>query len=393
MNQSLLRIAIVVAFASAACGCKSLGFKPKSLWPLDVETAPQTPARMAVIWSDTELFLPNQPATRGFGGRIYFYDDRHDAIAVDGQLVVYVYDDDQGTDRNQPDRKYVFTAEQFAKHKSGSELGPSYSVWIPWDAVGGPTKQLSLVPFFQSAEGGQIVSGELTRHRLPGAAEKEQQQHVETAQQQPQQQQTIADVRAVDYQRPIDNAAAPVDGEAQSTLMRTTTINVSPLTRDRLSSPPAGRLERYRTVPRNSDEQGPRWERYDERASAPTYYGAQSSSAAAEANRLAALAAQEAERAQAHSAPAYRSQPTSAAPLASLARQPSAAGYSPSPRPDRFAQRPPQVPDSQSEQSSGDRSRWPHGREAPPSDPRWPPPRYPEFRDSAASPAAATGGL
>src|SRR5688572_5247728 len=88
MNASLARrspislaVHLLAICACAAAGCKSFHFeKPKSLWPLDVETQPQTPARMAVIWSDTVLYLPNQPPTRGFGGRIYFYDERHDAI-------------------------------------------------------------------------------------------------------------------------------------------------------------------------------------------------------------------------------------------------------------------------------------------------------------------------
>src|SRR5690349_19674791 len=88
---------LLVCVCTLASGCTSFHFKkPKSLWPLGVEKGPQQPASMAAIWSDTELYLPNQPPTRGFGGRIYFYDKRNDSIPVEGQLIVYVYDDDKG---------------------------------------------------------------------------------------------------------------------------------------------------------------------------------------------------------------------------------------------------------------------------------------------------------
>lgn len=431
---------LVLCICALASGCTSFHFKkPKSLWPLDVEKGPQQPASMAAIWSDTELYLPNQPPTRGFGGRLYFYDKRNDAIPVEGQLIVYVYDDDLGSDHNQPDRKYVFTPEQFAKHQAGSELGPSYSVWIPWDAVGGPTKQLSLVPFFQPTKG-QVVSGELTKHRLPGAKQvppgqnfsqspspaspvTQMEQHfrgnVPQANAAP-----MSDVAAVDYQRPIENANAndaavaqphisgatfPQGADAASiepASMRTTTFNVAPITRDRLSAPPASRLERYRTVPRNSEEGGQRWDQYNNRNVSPAaYQGARTNgNYAAPANWNGSVSANPpadrggaaGQQALVGSAPAYRSMPPSGPQregLSQMATQPSAAGYSPSPRPDRFAQRPRQVPNSQSEQSSDDRSRSPLGLAAPPSDPRWPHPRYPESRAAAASPAAATGGF
>ncbi len=37
--------------------------------------------------------MPGKPVTRGFGGRIYFYNDRSQAVPVDGELVVYGFDD------------------------------------------------------------------------------------------------------------------------------------------------------------------------------------------------------------------------------------------------------------------------------------------------------------
>jgi hypothetical protein len=121
------------------------------------------PTRMVVLWSPTVLTQPGKP-------------DKSQAIPVEGQLVVYAYNDTRlaslgQTTANggstQPDRKFAFTPEQFANHFSPTELGASYSVWIPWDALGGPQIELSLVPVFTTPNG-QIVMGQSSRSLLKG---------------------------------------------------------------------------------------------------------------------------------------------------------------------------------------------------------------------------------
>jgi hypothetical protein len=114
------------------------------------------------------LNAPGQKPTRGFGGRIYFYDADNKAVPVEGQLVVYGYNDTFARPENKtPDRKYAFTPEQFTTHYNETELGASYSVWLPWDEVGGPQLDISLVPIF-TATSGQLVVGESSRNLLPG---------------------------------------------------------------------------------------------------------------------------------------------------------------------------------------------------------------------------------
>jgi hypothetical protein len=46
-------------------------------------------------------------------------------------------------------------------------LGHSYSVWIPWDEVGGPQKEISLIARF-TPEKGSVVVSEQTKQILPG---------------------------------------------------------------------------------------------------------------------------------------------------------------------------------------------------------------------------------
>lgn len=137
-------------------------------------TETPTPTRLAVIWTDAVYQRPGRPPVRGFGGRIYFYDRLNNPIPVEGQLAVYGYEDAiGGTPSTTPDRKFVFTAEQFASHFTPSPLGPSYSVWLPWDPVGGYKKSISLIPIFRCPDG-SIVKGEQSNAILPGKSPPQQ---------------------------------------------------------------------------------------------------------------------------------------------------------------------------------------------------------------------------
>ena len=124
----------------------------------------QRPERMVVIWSPDVFTQPGKKPTRGFGGRIYFYNNKNRPTSVDGQLVVYAFDDThQEAAKGQPDRRFVFTPEQFTRHFSQSELGASYSVWIPWDHFPGPEVTLSLLPIFTDVQGQRVVGQQTTQ--------------------------------------------------------------------------------------------------------------------------------------------------------------------------------------------------------------------------------------
>lgn len=126
-----------------------------------------TPVRMAVIWKENVLRPEGKNAVKGFTGRIYFYSSDDQLAIADGELVVYGYDDSQLTKSDVADRKYVFPAEKFANHYSKSELGHSYSIWIPWEEYGGQRKSISLVPVFKTADG-QFIHGSTNRLSLTG---------------------------------------------------------------------------------------------------------------------------------------------------------------------------------------------------------------------------------
>lgn len=172
MNRFISWTIVVAMAVSAGCTSVTKDLKRKLPWSPEAQIKTskfETPSHMIAIWSPDILTQPGKPPTRGFGGRIYFYNDKNKAVPVEGQLVVYGYDDESNPHaRGEPQRKFAFTPDQFAKHQSNSDLGPSYSIWVPWDAAGGEQKDISLVPVFTSTSG-KIVMGQQAINLLPGA--------------------------------------------------------------------------------------------------------------------------------------------------------------------------------------------------------------------------------
>ena len=161
------------------CGCQSLSESARYIddsMPWNSKQAEQrrheqAAARIVAIWSHDVLSTPKQGAIQGFGGRMYFYNRRQEAVKVEGQLIVYAFDDTGKTvtdhSKMAPTRKYIFRADQLQSHLSESELGPSYSFWIPWQKIGGQERKISLVPVF-IPEQGEVINGLFSKAVLPG---------------------------------------------------------------------------------------------------------------------------------------------------------------------------------------------------------------------------------
>jgi hypothetical protein len=176
-STKVLAFAMFVAALVGSGGCAKMSWKPSKMfsldntWPFRDENAPRegTPMRLVGTWTDTVMTQPGKKPQRGFGGRLMFYEkDEKKPILVNGQLVVYAFDE-TGRDPtdNKPTRRYVFPVDQMPLHMSKNEFGASYSFFLPWDEAGGPKTEVSLVCRFEPV-GGSVVTGEQTRHLLPG---------------------------------------------------------------------------------------------------------------------------------------------------------------------------------------------------------------------------------
>jgi hypothetical protein len=99
---------------------------------------------------------------------MFFEGKNEEPVKIDGTLVVYAFDEsNREANNSKPDRKFVFTPDQLPAHYSKSKIGHSYSVWLPWDEIGGVQKEFTLIVRFQPKEGTVAVSDPV-RQLLPG---------------------------------------------------------------------------------------------------------------------------------------------------------------------------------------------------------------------------------
>jgi len=110
---------------------------------------------------------------RGFGGRVYFYDqDKDRPVKVAGTVVVYAFDEEgRSAGDTKPNEGFVFDAKMLKGVYTKTKLGHSYNLWIPWDAAGpeGQAKKISLIVRYtpKQGKGSTVVSSQTTAY-LPG---------------------------------------------------------------------------------------------------------------------------------------------------------------------------------------------------------------------------------
>ena len=225
LNRRFFTAATASFIASASIGCVTgpdnslFSKKPSSEQGSFVDNLPfigknskepkpyPNPVKLAVTWTPDTIMQTGRTPTRGFGGRVFFYDDKSKSVPVEGTLVVHGFDDSAGNQTSGA-KRFEFTPEQFTRHFSQGDLGASYSIWIPWDAVGGEQKRISLVTSFKSTSG-KPIQGIPATMMLPGSRPEETEDD-KLAQMSPQ------------YQRYLQAANS---GGTRSTGLTTTTIS------------------------------------------------------------------------------------------------------------------------------------------------------------------------
>ncbi len=160
------RILWTAGLVAILSGCARFDLRRNLPWRPEPEGPP---SNVVAFWTDALLERVSGPPYRGFGGRLFFYsNDMSRTIHVQGTLVVYAFNDDLPPPENlKPVRKFVFTSEQLATMETGSKMGPSYSVLIPWDQFSEDPEHLSLMVRLIPESGGSVISQQ-ARVFLPG---------------------------------------------------------------------------------------------------------------------------------------------------------------------------------------------------------------------------------
>lgn len=256
MQRIAFAISLVCLTVLTTSGCSSFGKMPSMPWESD-EPEYKIPLKMVVTWKDAVRYNPHDPPTRGFGGRIHFYDESQKPVRVEGQLTIYGYDDalEGNIDNERPDRKFVFEADKLQSHYSMSKLGHSYSFWIPWDRAGGEQKEITLAPFFRTATG-QLIMSEQSKHLLMGVKKNGEEQPSMPNQQPSPSDYVGQEVAQVNYQRnppqamPYQQTPAAQPNGAQ---LRTTTIHLPNSMEERLRYVTPGMQSQTRPQPNMSN--------------------------------------------------------------------------------------------------------------------------------------------
>lgn len=172
-------IALLCFLAICAPGCATLNsINAEFPWSAEKkrEQLEKTqPVRIVSFWSEMMLNSGTQKPVRGFGGRVYFYNKSGKPVKVDGELSVYAYDDTdkdaETASRAEPTKIFTYRREEFANYFSKSEIGESYSIWLPWDGVDGEEKKISLLSKFTCANK-QVISSPMELVTLTGKKKK-----------------------------------------------------------------------------------------------------------------------------------------------------------------------------------------------------------------------------
>ncbi len=102
---------------------------------------------------------------RGFGGRVYFYDqDARRPVKIDGNVVVYAYDESVCKPGDgEPTRRYLFEKDDVKAAYVKSKLGHSYNFFVPWDedTQNGESKKVSLIVRFVPEKGASIMTQQI----------------------------------------------------------------------------------------------------------------------------------------------------------------------------------------------------------------------------------------
>ena len=127
-----------------------------------------TPITMTAIWTDSVYEKAGESSVKGFGGRIFFYNAKQKLVKADGELIIYGFDDSAKDPTEQSaDKKFIYKQEKFQSHYSENKLGASYSVWVPWEPMGGYRKAITLIPMFRTVDG-DLIKCTQTIAVLPG---------------------------------------------------------------------------------------------------------------------------------------------------------------------------------------------------------------------------------
>jgi hypothetical protein len=162
--MSISRWAPGLAVLLLACGCGSLDLN-LSRGDRDVRAVKE----IVCLWEAAEGVGLDGLPTRGFAGQLLFFRPGSDEpVLVDGDVKVYVFDD-QGTidEQSRPLHEFEFPGAVWRTFARETNLGPAYQIFVPYTRKGHNYANCAIRVRF-TAEGQLPVYSKMANIALPG---------------------------------------------------------------------------------------------------------------------------------------------------------------------------------------------------------------------------------
>jgi len=148
-------VSVGIVFALFVSGCHTpLAVKQIQAKNPLAKNAAKTPTTIVDVWNSCAQKTPEGKVVRGMAGQVHFYDDQknNQAVKVDGDLTVYVFDGNESDPAHtKPLKVFKFGAEVLNDHYSHQKpLGHGYSFFLPIDEIGGEEQSLSIIVRFDN---------------------------------------------------------------------------------------------------------------------------------------------------------------------------------------------------------------------------------------------------
>ena len=151
----------VMALLLTMTGCQGLNTTKQTT---ETRATANDITRVQAFWTDTVLQDNGHPIARGFAGRVHLYNrSSEESVQATGTITIFTFDDEKKTKK--PQYTWEFDETQIVKIQKKTDLGWSYSFWIPWESGSDP-KNCSVVVRYTSPKGRHIISPS-ARVRLP----------------------------------------------------------------------------------------------------------------------------------------------------------------------------------------------------------------------------------
>ncbi|HID23871.1 MAG TPA: hypothetical protein EYP14_15935, partial [Planctomycetaceae bacterium] len=167
--NGVVRLFGIAALLFLVPGCAALSWLHPDESDLVVADAQHPVERIICIWQPAEGHGLDGLPCRGFAGQIFFFTrGLPTPVVANGEVEIFVFDD-QGSPEEQakPVHEFEFTQEAWTALLQKTQLGPAYSLFVPYTRKGWHEAHCALLVRLKAVDGPTVTS-DMAYVMLPG---------------------------------------------------------------------------------------------------------------------------------------------------------------------------------------------------------------------------------